>query len=163
MLLEYELRDVLLGLLVTQGKVQLWVGRFATGDARVAATLPRAALWTDTTKSMILEQLVLNRPDIATVSVAESSDAPLLILALTKNGVKETSARSKLENSGSFWILALDDRVVALSRIEPGPDPKHVTLTVSGDLLFAKYLRSVVVTPALSQALQVSARSSLQP
>ena len=150
--LEREIRDDLLRLLTQPGELKLWVGRFAQPEAPNPVGVRILALAGDSTKSMVLERALADRADWTRLEVGESLAERRITLSLTRTGKTHLAGLKRLENSGSYCVLSLDDRVVGFALIARRSNPAQVSLTVSGSSLLVRNLA------AIDQARPLSAR-----
>jgi hypothetical protein len=115
--LEREIRDDALGMLVQQGRVEVWLGRLENRDATVFAAktggvpifrpIPESArvlpVLGDSTRRMILERRVLTREDLAGVRLLAATQK-----STESSGVQEfRSSTPQLSNSQTPQLLEL--------------------------------------------------------
>jgi hypothetical protein len=153
--LEREIRDDLLRLLTQPGELKLWVGRFAQPEAPSPVGVRVLALAGDSTKSMVLERALADREYWTRLEFRESLAERRVTLLLTRTGKTQLAGLKQLENSGSYCVLSLDDRVVGFAPIAHRSNPAQVSLSVSGSPLLVRSLAAIDQSRPLSARYRV--------
>lgn len=160
--LERELRDELLSTLVQPGEAGIWIAR----RQLVPGPLPPGArlfpLHADTAQKLLAEKLVLSRADWQGCAVIDTSPGPLLRLMLSKSGVSKLGQHKRLEQSGLFWALVLDSKVVALSRIGRRPGADRLLLEGLATLPAARAVKSILDSAVLTGRWRIVSQTPLR-
>jgi hypothetical protein len=154
--LERETRDDLLRFLIAPGGLLLGLGRVADADRPAPVGFRRIPLAADSTQAMILERTIAGPDAWKDVTPVDSLAEPAVALTLTKAGQAKLAELAQLENSGSNWVLVLDDRVVAFAPIQRRANPARLTLGVSGTRLMAKHVAIFSQTGALGSIYRLT-------
>ena len=156
--LEREIRDDLLAGLVQPGEAEVWIGRLALFKGPLPQGAKKLPLFGDTTQKLIVEKLVLSHQDISRTVVIDSVAGPVLQLILTRVGAGKAGKHNALEKSGMYWVLVMDDAIVALAKIAKRPSSEQIDLTGPENLLAALRLKTVLDSPVLSGHWKVTAK-----
>ena len=154
--LEREIRDDLLKLLITHGGLLLGLGRLADAGKPAPVGFRKIPLATDSTQAMILERTVADPDAWKYMTPIDSLAEPAVMLSLTKTGQTRLAGLARLENSGSNWVLVLDDRVVAFAPIQHRANPGQLVLSVSGTRLLARHLAIFSMTGSLGSIYRLA-------
>lgn len=154
--LEREIRDDLLGLLTSHGSLLLGLGRLADAREPKPDGFRRIPLAADSTQTTILERTIAFPDAWADLTAIDSLAEPAVALSLTRSGQAKLAELVKLENSGSNWLLVLDDRVVAFAPIAHRAHPARLVLSVSGNSLLARHLAIFSRTGPLGSIYRLS-------
>jgi hypothetical protein len=159
--LEQEIRNDLLRALIQPGIAEVWIGRPFSGRGPVPESARKLPIPGDTTREMLLERRVLTRADIAAFGLIESAGTRLIRLTLTRAATASLGKSSALENSGLFWVLTVDDAIVARERIAKRSRAELLELEGPAAETAVRDLLAVLDGPVLPQRLRVVARERI--